>query len=790
MQLNNIKEIRKQILNKYKLKIGDRINYEILHTIYKEYANLFEEKIFAQEILEISYGSYCQIKYNPNKRAILLKDEKINIEAIREEILKKFVLKPGDKINYQKLQDISKQYEQITDERTIACDVLGISTQMLYQIRKNPRYSTTILANLFEQNIDNLRKEIFENEKIKEGAYINYVQLHRISEKYQISDIDLATKVFEIKRFNYDNIKNKPNRRTKILAKLEEFKEETKVEYRNSRREIIKNENLIPGCKINYEQLHKIYTKYSSTMDEVTFAVNILGLNKTRFFNIKSNRKDKAVILKDMLDAKIEEIREKLVEQEKLRPGETIDYEILIKLIENWKESIDQTILVRNILGLSSETVRSMKNNPNRRTVVMKEFVEEKTKEEIVCLRNKLFDSENIKAGDKINYLDFTILYEKYKHEIDEKTFALKILLIPKDKYCLIKRNPKKKTIICKDLVTELGQDEIEKIRYIVYEEYGIKEGKKIDYEKLSTIAEKWKDKINEKDFAYKILGISQQNYYGMKYDRKRQAYVLNPIKKEKADKIRYEISREKRFYTVQEIQEMCKQNQLTIDDFCIYVVQREMHKKIYLERNFYSELLQREGKIFIGRGEKLTEEFARKNQKMIIDFAKSLAIELCKTYQAKQHIEDYAQDTMLYIIENCGDLEKNFINDFDLCKGLIYTRAKAFIKGTIIMRKKSKTISINSYYKDRKDNSLNIKDKEVDVENKAIEKIEETEETEDKEILINQVLRHIELGESPIEAIEYVANKNRLNVQYLIEQFRNYYKNAQKVSVKDNERE
>ena len=79
------------------------------------------------------------------------------------QILKKFVLKPGDKINYQKLQDISKQYEQITDERTIACDVLGISTQMLYQIRKNPRYSTTILANLFEQNIDNLRKEIFEN---------------------------------------------------------------------------------------------------------------------------------------------------------------------------------------------------------------------------------------------------------------------------------------------------------------------------------------------------------------------------------------------------------------------------------------------------------------------------------------------------------------------------------------------------------------------------------------------------------------------------------------------------
>jgi hypothetical protein len=788
MQQNSIKEIRKQILNRYNLKIGDRIKYELLHAIYQEYETLFDEKTFAQEILEISYESYCQIKYDSNKKAILLKDEKVDIEAIREEILQRFSLKPGDKINYQKLCEIAKQYNQITDERTIAYEVLDISKKMLYPIKKNPNYSTTILSNRFKQSIDDLREKILNNEGIKPGDFINYVGLHKIAIKYKISDRDLAIKVFEIKGFNYDNIKNHSNRRTKILTSLtKEKKDSTQCEIEDLINTIIKNESLIPGCKINYEQLHEIYIKYSLIIDETTFAVNILGINKTRFFNIKSNRKDKAVILKDMLGKTIEQVRNQLIEKENIKPGYLIDYEGLTRLIEIWRENIEETILVRNVLGLSSKTVRAMKNNPSRKATVMKGFIEEKTEEDIINLRNKIFESEEIKAGNPISYADFTILYEKYKNEIDERTFALRVLQIPQDKYLLIKRNAKKKTKICKELVAELNQDEIEKIKQIVYEKYGIDEGKKINYEILSAIAAKYKDKIKEREFAYRILGISEKSYYGMKYDSKKQAYVLNPTTKEKADKIRYKIVREKRFYTLKEIQDICKVNELTIDEFCSYVVQREMHKKVYLERNFYSELLNKKGKIFIGRGEKITKEFARKNQKLIIDFAKSLAVELCRTYQATQYIEDYAQDTMVYILEKCGDLEKNFEDDFDLCKGLIYTRAKAFIKGRIILGKKAKTISLDSYYKDRKDNSLSVIDREADVESKAID---EVKSIEDKEVLLKQVLEYIEIGENPIEAIRYIAHKNNLDFQDLIEEFRNYYIKTQEINLEKEERD
>ena len=66
------------------------------------------------------------------------------------------------------------------------------------------------------------------------------------------------------------------------------------------------------------------------------------------------------------------------------------------------------------------------------------------TEEDIIALRNKLLKNENLKPGITIDYESFLILYAKYKNDIDERTFALRVLLIPQDKYLLIKRNPKK----------------------------------------------------------------------------------------------------------------------------------------------------------------------------------------------------------------------------------------------------------------------------------------------------------------------------------------------------------
>ena len=209
--------------------------------------------------------------------------------------------------------------------------------------------------------------------------------------------------------------------------------------------------------------------------------------------------------------------------------------------------------------------------------------------------------------------------------------------------------------------------------------------------------------------------------------------------------------------------------------------MQRQIHKQIYTENNFYKDILEKHGKIFIGRNVRLSESFAREYQREIIDFSRSLALKFCQRYNALNNINDYAQDTMLYIIEHCGDLERNFEDNIDLCKGLIYKRAEAFIKGRILFEKKRRTISIDSYYTDRKDNSLIVNDKTQDTEKKAIGALEKNYTESD---LLARVLEYIDYGETPAEAISLVAEENNVNMENLTQSIKEIYSKRAKAKV------
>lgn len=151
--------------------------------------------------------------------------------------------------------------------------------------------------------------------------------------------------------------------------------------------------------------------------------------------------------------------------------------------------------------------------------------------------------------------------------------------------------------------------------------------------------------------------------------------------------------------------------------------------------------------------------------------------------YNEINNINDYAQDTMVYIIEHCGDLERNFKDNIDLCKALIYKRAEAFIKGKILFGKKRRTISIDSYYTDRKDNSLIINDKTQDTERKAISALEKNYTESD---LLTRVLEYINYGKTPIEAINLVADQNNIDMEELTQSIKEIYSKRSRVKAEE----
>ena len=201
-----------------------------MHRIYSEYEKYFDEKTFAKDVLDINYESYCQIKYNPKKRAIILRNNRPDIEKIRIEIFKKFKLKPGDKINYQRLKEIEKEYSTIIDERTIAYEILGISKMMLYPIKQNSNYSTTILPEEYERKIKEIKDKVIQNlNLLPDDGMIDYKKLSELALQFNIDEKDFATQVLEIEKYNFDNIKHDENRRTRIILKAKFNKDKTKA---------------------------------------------------------------------------------------------------------------------------------------------------------------------------------------------------------------------------------------------------------------------------------------------------------------------------------------------------------------------------------------------------------------------------------------------------------------------------------------------------------------------------------------------------------------------------------
>lgn len=733
--LNKTDKIREQILKKYKLKSCDKINYELLHRIYSEYEKYFDEKTFAKDVLDINYESYCQIKYNPKKRAIILRNNRPDIEKIRIEIFKKFKLKPGDKINYQRLKEIEKEYSTIIDERTIAYEILGISKMMLYPIKQNSNYSTTILPEEYERKIKEIKDKVIQNlNLLPDDGMIDYKKLSELALQFNIDEKDFATQVLEIEKYNFDNIKHDENRRTRIILKAKFNKDKTKaagqvdkrkqkyLELDELRKKVITNEKLKIGSTINYNTLHEIYLKYQSetTMSESAFALYMMDIKETRFWNLKSNRNQNAVILKDMINGVVNKLIVKLQEDENLFPGDTINYERLERLIQKYGGVLDEKILLRKVLDISAEKFKEMQKNPNRQTQIMKSRIKREPEDEI-----KTSQKEQL-----------------------------------------------------------ISVEEIKKIRQEIYSLYNLKEGDKVNYEFVSKIFEEYKQLFKrESEFATRVLGVSGKSYYIIKYDRKKKTQLFNPDIREKADKIRYLVEQENRFYTIEEIENLCRDYNISIDEFCSYVVQRQIHKKIYTENNFYKEILEKNGKIFIGRNVRLSESFAREYQNEIIDFSRSLAVKFCQKYNEINNINDYAQDTMVYIIEHCGDLERNFKDNIDLCKALIYKRAEAFIKGKILFGKKRRTISIDSYYTDRKDNSLIINDKTQDTERKAISALEKNYTESD---LLTRVLEYINYGKTPIEAINLVADQNNVDMEELTQSIKEIYSKRSRVKAEE----
>ncbi len=393
----------------------------------------------------------------------------ISKNELADKIIQNENLHPGDKISYNKLVELSNKYS-ITPY-TLAISILGVTQTQFQAIHSKSSNAKNfiILKHLISETIENalsFRNMIMQNEQLKEGNLINYKQLQYISKKYNIPEKILAINVLQISEYSYRKIKNNPNKNAIIFYRQKRKNNQTAQKSENIkklRQEILKNEKIKIGDKINYEKLSQLSIKYQ--IDEKKMAIDILGITLSSFNHIKSDKKRNTVILREFLnDEELKVLSTRILEIEGIHPFTQIDYQILQGLSE--KYFINEKILALDILKITESQYWNMKYKQNMKVYVLKGEYEKNKPQELRELKSKIFEQEKLFAGKRISYEEIENIKKKYDVPLDE---LLYVLGITKQAYYFIKRERRYSSII-KDmdtyLITQVLSQIMEKERY------------------------------------------------------------------------------------------------------------------------------------------------------------------------------------------------------------------------------------------------------------------------------------------------------------------------------------
>ena len=165
--------------------------------------------------------------------------------------------------------------------------------------------------------------------------------------------------------------------------------------------------------------------------------------------------------------------------------------------------------------------------------------------------------------------------------------------------------------------------------------------------------------------------------------------------------------------------------------------------------------------------------EFIQKYVNRITNISRAIAVKLCNNYKIASKIDDYASDTFLYIIEKCGDLEKNYEDDEDALFRKITLRTKLAIKGKIILDN-FVIREIRTCYNTEKNGNLEVKDDNIDVENEALNRVYD----EDRDIaqIKMEIFKRIDMGEDVDDVLEDLSDRLGCDKNEIIMKLREYY--------------
>lgn len=687
----DILQLRELLKEEEKIYDNSKIQYTKVLELYEKYGGILDENYFVIKVLEIPKHMHNRAKKEPEKVLTIRYKEKLHLEdALREirlQIAKQYSLHVDDEISWDLFLEIYEKYNINLTEYRFAYDVLGIEKHSLENIKKN-NSKTRIFKQekLTEEETIEIRNKIIKEEKLKSESQIDYSRFKQLHEKYGgiLSASQFAEDILDIPLSSFNNIKTT----NVVILKDELLDLKTLTDITNK---VMDEYGLKIGDTINYSLFLEIYNKHCGNMSKKQFQEDILDIYKTVFTEVNKDINKVIMSSTTILEDYITELRKKVKLENRLCINGYIEKEKFEEIYAKYNGRLNIITFAEKILDIRNDVLYHLLKGTHKKAIILSK--ETRDYEYYIQLKEKMIKEFNLHIRDFIDYTQFTALYEKYGRDLIEKEFALLMLNIDTNNYYNIKYIKGAKTRIL--LGEEISLEKIEELRKF-FKQY---EGTLINYEQFKKLHIQYGGKMDEFSFCEQILGFKLGfiKYY------KVNATIKDPIAKKKALKIREEfINIECRFFSSKEIEEICSNTGISIDDFLKYVV-------LKYNFQFYPETLEaykkHKGIWFGGKKIGLSAYFVEVHAEKLMNMSKAAIRTISKGNRVPEElVDDIASDILMNAIERYGELEKNFDYDYEeLCKR-IYIRMRTEARRELVLHWKvsSKNVSKRYYFKER----------------------------------------------------------------------------------------
>ena len=202
----------------------------------------------------------------------------------------------------------------------------------------------------------------------------------------------------------------------------------------------------------------------------------------------------------------------------------------------------------------------------------------------------------------------------------------------------------------------------------------------------------------------------------------------------------------------------------------------------------YIKKLWKKDGELWIGKKIACSKKFAEKYAKIIIEESQKRSEINCNKYGCRYLQADIASDSIMYILQKCGEIEKNFENNENTSKELIRLKIRTYIKYMCMKQlKKPRERSFVRRYQNHKgdekdtnvfdrgikDGSQNIED---EVERKVLSEAKEIKKSEDIGQTYAEILmQNINEGLTVEEALQEMGKQMDINQEEILKELRTY---------------